>query len=81
MQIEAFARVYSRIYLVDIFTVFRKYRLDQNTKQKLMKDCRLINLTKEVGFHKICEGSNHGKTDQIVQMAVALIQTKEEYES
>ena len=46
-----------------------------------MKDCRLINLTKEVGFHKICEGSNHGNTDQIVQMAVALIQTKEEYES
>ena len=76
MQIEAFARVYSRIYLVDIFAVFRKYRLDQNTKQKLMKDCRLINLTKEVGFHKICEGSIHDNTDQ-----VALMQTKEEYES
>lgn len=81
MQIEAFARVYSRIYLVDIFAVFRKYRLDQNTKQKLMKDCRLINLTKEVGFLKICEGSIHDNTDQIVQMAVALMQTKEEYES
>lgn len=67
MKCKAFACVYSRLYLVGIFNdAFRKYRLDQNTKQKLMRDCHLINLTKKVGFHKICKDSIDDSSDQIV---------------